>query len=145
MRLIGSTTFVLVLAVACTGAELSPADTALAQQAPPASAAPTPSPEPSVKPPPAIPAPFHGRWAPSEAACKTAKETPFSIAPDVVNFYESHGKVQAIETTSDKDIKVTFAMTGEGDSWTKQNHLVLSENGANLTLDGRANVRCPGP
>ena len=108
----------------------------------------TPPPEQAVD---AMPAAFRGIWGYAEGDCSPGTELSMVIGEKTIEFYESLGTITAIKVESPTSVVIDLAMEGEGEKWTVQNRLALSENGAILTPTDTARTgeqimprkRCP--
>lgn len=94
-----------------------------------------------------IPAAFRGRWAGDAASCSGPRdEMALTITGDTLRFYESEGRVEAVDIASPRDATVEADFTGEGESWRDTRRLALSENGDTLTITiagtSSTRVRC---
>jgi hypothetical protein len=90
-----------------------------------------------------IPAAFQGRWSQSDASCKRpGDDMRLAVSGNTLTFYESVGKVTALEELSKDRIQVAAAYSGEGSNWAENSTLALSDNGKVLTIDGVRRVRC---
>jgi len=90
-----------------------------------------------------IPTSFVGRWGLTPADCdpdNLADKGLLTIKPDKLIFYESKGTVNAISRRSPYDITIRLDMTGEGQSWTSETHLVLDAASTRLV---RTEVSAP--
>jgi hypothetical protein len=95
-----------------------------------------------------IPARFHGEWNQELSACGTGSNpTRLRISADTLHFYESAGDVREVEIVDDRVIEVTADYSGEGQTWTNERRLSLSEDGGTLTVAGEGATmtrsRCP--
>lgn len=124
---------------------------ACSQGQPPADPAETGAPEPApgmtataepqsreTTPPPAqaadtMPAAFRGTWGYAQGDCRPGTELSMVIGEKTIEFYESLGTITSISVESPTSVVIDLAMEGEGEKWTVQNRLALSENGAILT------------
>ena len=82
---------------------------------------------------PAVPDQFRGKWAGSQAKCKVPSESSLSIHADRVDFYESGGKVLAVQLISDLEMEVQLESSGEGQTWRSTRRFKLSEDKRSLT------------
>ncbi len=89
-----------------------------------------------------VPARFRGEWRTSAKNCGDASDSMgLTITATQLIYYESEGKVRRATSTGPGQLSITADYTGEGDSWTKQSSLRLTDAGA-LVLDGVTRVRC---
>ncbi len=79
----------------------------------------------------AIPAALHGRWGMSPADCTSTRGDAkglLVISSGGLRFYESRATpVRNVESSKDS-IRADFAFTGEGQTWTKFQTLVLEDD-----------------
>lgn len=106
---------------------------------PAATAAPSPTPAPSPTASPdsgtGIPSALHGRWALVPADCTSTKgdnKGLLTISGDTLRFYESVGTLDKVVERDAGRIVADFAMTGEGQSWTRRMVLDTQDNGKTL-------------
>lgn len=90
--------------------------------------------DPAPNPATVIPAAFHGRWARN---CAKPAETTLTVEPGRVRFYESEGRVTALKAVSPREVEVTGAFAGEGETWNETHRLALSADGKTLTVTTR--------
>lgn len=98
-----------------------------------------------------MPAAFRGTWGYAEGDCSPGTELSMVIGEKSIEFYESLGTITSIKVESPTSVVIDLAMEGEGEKWTVQNRLALSENGAILTPTDTARTseqlmprkRCP--
>ena len=81
----------------------------------------------------AIPENYRGVWDIPSSNGDPASDLRLDIRANEIEFYESLGKVTAIERDGD-GIVVDLAMSGEGETWTVRNRLVLTDDGEALTI-----------
>ena len=122
-----------LLALAACGSADEPTDAET--QAPETSSA---APEPvatndAQAPLTAIPEDYRGVWDIPSSNGDPASDLRLDIRANEIEFYESLGKVTAIERDGD-GIVVDLAMSGEGETWTVRNRLVLTDDGEALTI-----------
>ena len=82
---------------------------------------------------PTVPDQFRGKWAGSLAKCNVPSESSLSIHADRVDFYESRGKVLAVQLISDLEMEVHLESLGEGKTWPSTRRFKLSEDRRSLT------------
>lgn len=148
MRNIVTIAAILSLAGCGGGGERAPAnDTiavpengALTLPAPPE----TPEPAPSAVPSPTaaspdggagIPAALHGRWGLVPADCTSTdgdNKGLLTITGDTLRFYESVGTLGKVVERDPTRLVADFAMTGEGQEWTRRMVLDAEEGGKAL-------------
>ncbi len=123
----------------------------LANEATPAPA-PMPSGEPDQVNPDgtlaAMPSAWRGRWAGQGGSCADSSERRLDIEANRLVFYESVATPMRIERLSERELQLDLSFTGEGESWTRESVLVLSDNGRTMrrSEDGMPIItytRCP--
>lgn len=96
-----------------------------------------------------IPDQFRGQWRGRQTECGRPAESSLGITADSVNFYESRGRVLAVDAMKERDIEVLVELSGEGQVWRQTRRFKLSEDGAaltELTTEGHVvRVRCTTP
>ena len=90
----------------------------------------TTAPATNSKPSPiaAIPAAFHGRWGLTPADCTSMRGDAkglLAIASDGMTFYESHATPARNVKSDANSFSADFAFTGEGQSWTRYQTLLI--------------------
>lgn len=131
---------ILLLAGCGGGSRQAPANDTVAMPengvvtlpAPPGTPEPAPSPAPDDT---GIPAAMQGRWGLVPADCtSTAGDNKglLTITGDTLRFYESVGTLGKIVDRNARRIVADFAMTGEGQEWTRRMGLDLHEGGKSL-------------
>ena len=109
------------LALAACNSEPEPAPEATQ------TAAPAPAPMPTE-----IPAAFQGRFGLVPADCTGPASDAkglMEISADQLKFYESVGKLDEITQATDARIRGSFSFSGEGQTWKRENVLVLQDGG----------------
>ncbi len=90
--------------------------------------APAPVAEPVV-----FPKAFHGIWDASAEACAGShNDGRITIGSKEVVYWESGGVPTEIVTAGERDIRVTLAMSGEGEEWKSQTRFVIDQSGTTL-------------
>ena len=90
-----------------------------------------------------VPPRFRGEWRTERKYCGDPSDSMgLTITAAQLLYYESEGKVRRAEMSAPGRLVVTADYTGEGESWTKQSTLRLTDAGV-LLLDGVKRVRCP--
>jgi len=100
--------------------------------APVATASPSPV---ASEDPKAIPSAIHGRWALVDADCTTTMGDAkglLLIDGTTLKFYESRAKIGKITTRDDRRLRAAFAFSGEGQEWSQEVLLEVSEDGKKL-------------
>jgi hypothetical protein len=116
-----------------------PANTATPEASGTASASPVAS---------AIPAAIQGRWGMVPADCEPGRSDAkglLTISPTRLQFYESVGILTDIGEASDSRIRASFAFTGEGMSWQRDETLEVQDNGKTLIRREFGGGAAPGP
>lgn len=84
-----------------------------------------------------LPAAFQGRWGLGEADCDPkmdyAAKGLMTVTADKLSFYESRATIARLETVSPTELKASLSFSGEGQTWTEDTPLVLSDGGKALT------------
>ncbi|MCX8474892.1 MAG: hypothetical protein MT490_03750 [Sphingomonas sp.] len=143
-------TIAAILSLAgCGGGERMPANDTIAVPengtvtlpAPPETPEPAPSavPSPTVSASPddgaGIPTALHGRWGLVPADCTSTggdNKGLLTITGDTLRFYESVGTLGKVVERDPARIVADFAMTGEGQEWTRRMVLDAQEGGKAL-------------
>nr|WP_086938534.1 hypothetical protein [Thaumasiovibrio occultus] len=82
-----------------------------------------------------------GRWSPTLEQCAVpfgesrggiSTEDNMNLTPEEIEFWESAGQYRVMNI-EDRTFALLLRMTGEGQSWTEHQVLVLSEDGQQLT------------
>ncbi len=90
-----------------------------------------------------IPAAFRGNWSTSKASCvQPGDGMRLAVAADSVTFYESVGKVTAVQRLAADRIKISADYEGEGTRWSESSTLALADGGNALTIGTAKRVRC---
>lgn len=94
-----------------------------------------------------LPAAFVGKWDALPKPCSTdyRAEMQLDITADSLSFFESGGQVKSVKVNSLSDVVAQVSMAGEGETWERTMHMVLTDNGNTLTIDegkGGVRVRC---
>lgn len=98
----------------------------------------SPSPEPSEEASPEsgkIPVALRGRWGLVPEDCTSTRGDAkglLTITADTVRFYESRGALGEVIERSPNRIVADFAMSGEGQSWTRRMVFVAQDGGRTL-------------
>lgn len=96
----------------------------------------------------AIPAPFQGRWALTEADCTAPRGEAkglLRIGPEELTFYESVGTITEIEEAGANVIRGEFSFTGEGMTWSRDITLELQDGGEALIRREHGEGAAPDP
>lgn len=117
------------------------ADNSVATTPAPPEAAPTTAATPGSAPSPdtgtgtGIPVALHGRWGLVPADCTSTRgdnKGLLTINADTLRFYESVGTLDKVVERDASRIVADFAMTGEGQSWTRRMMLDAEDDGKTL-------------
>jgi hypothetical protein len=96
----------------------------------------------------AIPAAIQGRWGLGPNDCDPSRSDAkglLTIGPDSLTFYESVGELRDIRERDDSRIRASFAFTGEGMSWTRDEALRVEDGGKALIRQEYGEDGPPGP
>jgi hypothetical protein len=102
-----------------------------------------PSPLPST-----IPAAIQGRWGMVPADCEPGRDDAkglLTISPTTLEFYESVGTLAEVEEASGTRIRASFAFTGEGMTWQRDEILDVQDGGQTLIRREYGEDAAPGP
>jgi hypothetical protein len=127
-------------------ADNSVATTPAPPEAAPTTAA-TPGPAASPDTGAGIPAALHGRWGLVPADCASTRgdnKGLLTITADTLRFYESVGTLGKVAERGAGRIIADFAMTGEGQSWTRRMVLDVEDNGQTLVRREQGADAMPG-
>ena len=83
-----------------------------------------------------IPAAFHGRWGMTPGDCTDENgdaKGSIQISEDQLRFYESVASIGTVSQNAGGVIRATYDFAGEGQEWTRDVELALSEDGNELT------------
>ncbi len=83
-----------------------------------------------------LPESFIGRWDASLEACKATSDMKLIITQTELTFWESVGHIRAVSVKAPDDVTVQADFSGEGEQWQRSLHLVLSDGGQTLMIDG---------
>jgi hypothetical protein len=95
---------------------------------------PAATPQPVVRD--TIPEALRSRWGMNAADCDASRSDAkgaMQVGADSLKFYESVGKLNRINSLSDKGIGAVYDFTGEGQEWQLTMELTLSPDGKTLT------------
>ena len=143
------------LALAACDDTTAPAPKPSVSEAPPsASTAPSPSATPAqpsaVDTPEArqIPAAVQGRWGLVANDCDPSRDDAkglLTIGPDTLKFYESRAKLGQVKEIDASRIRASFAFSGEGMTWTRDEVLDAQDGGKTLIRREYGEDAAPGP
>ncbi|NIJ19508.1 putative small lipoprotein YifL [Sphingomonas naasensis] len=126
-----------------------PENGAVTLPAPPATPADTPSTASSAADSgTGIPAALQGRWGLVPADCTSTKgdnKGLLTISGDTLRFYESVGTLGNVVSREPTRIVADFAMTGEGQQWTRRMVLDMHESGKTLIRRELGDDAMPNP
>ena len=83
-----------------------------------------------------IPAAFQGRWGINPGDCTDANgdaKGSITISDDQLRFYESLATIDIVSERGADTIRATYNFTGEGQEWSRDIKLAISEDGTELT------------
>ena len=85
----------------------------------------------------AIPADFQGRWALTPEDCTSTRGDAkglIEVTEEAVRFYESRGTLDKLSEGPDRPgvFRATFAFSGEGETWTREMQMAVSDDGSEL-------------
>lgn len=115
--------------------------------APTPSAAPSPTASASPDSGTGIPTALHGRWGLVPADCTSTRgdnKGLLTITADMLRFYESVGKIGNMAERGPDRIVADFAMTGEGQEWTRRMTLDVQDGGKTLVRREQGDDAMPG-
>lgn len=117
----------------------------------PTGSAPSAAPSPTASAPAdgdtGIPAALHGRWGLVPADCTSTRgdnKGLLTITGDTLRFYESVGTLDKVAERDAGRIVADFAMTGEGQSWTRRMVLDAQDGGKTLVRREQGDDAMPG-
>ncbi|KPL68598.1 hypothetical protein SZ64_11075 [Erythrobacter sp. SG61-1L] len=136
------------LALSACGSSDETNDTAAPQSEAPAT---TPAPSASIETPAlpdAIPAAMQGRWGLVPADCTSTRGDAkglLVIGPEKLTFYESVGTLDTVKEGDNNRLLASFAYTGEGMSWAREEELTLDASGKQLVRVEHGEGAMPQP
>ena len=83
-----------------------------------------------------IPAAFHGRWGINPGDCTDENgdaKGSIQISGEQLRFYESLATIDTVSERGADTIRATYDFTGEGQEWSRDIKLAISEDGTELT------------
>ena len=81
-----------------------------------------------------IPDAFHGRWSSTSEGCETeGGEMPIEVDAETIQFHESVATLGTVSESETRAIRATYNFTGEGEEWSRDIKLAISEDGTELT------------
>lgn len=93
-----------------------------------------------------IPAGFHGTFDASAAACGKAGDSSLAVSAKEMRFHESAAIVRRVTVEGPDSIRVAADFQGEGQKWSAEHQLRLSDSGNVLRVTGKGSdmvrVRC---
>ena len=95
-----------------------------------------------------IPVAAQGRWGLVPADCTSTRGDAkglLIVSATTLTFYESRGTLKAIAERSDTRIRATFAFSGEGMNWTRDEVLDVQGGGKTLIRREYGEDAAPGP
>lgn len=91
-----------------------------------------------------LPAGFVGKWDAPPRPCRASYrgEMQLDVTPTRLSFFESGGTIKSVKINSSTDVVADVAMSGEGETWERSMHMMLTDNGKTLTIDeGKGGIR----
>ena len=107
-----------------------------------------PAPEATAVPDATIPIAAQGRWGLVPADCTSTRGDAkglLAIDGTTLKFYESRGTLGKIAERADTRIRATFAFSGEGTTWTRDELLDVQDGGKTLVRREYGEDAAPGP
>ena len=107
-----------------------------------------PAPEATAVPDATIPIAAQGRWGLVPADCTSTRGDAkglLAIDGTTLKFYESRGTLGKIAERSDTRIRATFAFSGEGMNWVRDEVLDVQDSGKTLIRREYGEDAAPGP
>ena len=83
-----------------------------------------------------IPLNFHGRWGINPGDCTDENgdaKGSIEISDEQLRFYESRATLDTVSEEGEGTIRATYDFTGEGQEWSRDMRLSISEDGTQLT------------
>ena len=83
-----------------------------------------------------IPASFHGRWGINPGDCTDENgdaKGSIQISENELRFYESVATLRTVSESETGTIRATYDFVGEGQEWSRDIKLAISEDGTQLT------------
>ena len=83
-----------------------------------------------------IPTSFHGRWGINPGDCTDENgdaKGSIEISENQLRFYESRATLREVSESETGAIRATYDFTGEGQEWSRDIKLAVSEDGNELT------------
>ena len=84
-----------------------------------------------------IPADFQGRWGLTQEDCTSTRGDAkglIEVTEEAIRFYESRGTLDKIAEGAERPgvFRATFAFSGEGETWSREMQLAVSDDGSEL-------------
>ena len=95
-----------------------------------------------------IPVSTQGRWGLVPADCTSIRGDAkglLIVSATTLTFYESRGTLKRIAERSDMRLRATFAFSGEGMTWTRDELLEVKDGGKTLIRREYGEDAAPGP
>ena len=95
-----------------------------------------------------IPTSIQGRWGLVPADCTSTRGDAkglLIVSATTLTFYESRGTLKRIAARSDTRLRATFAFSGEGMTWTRDELLDVQNGGKTLIRREYGDDAAPGP
>jgi hypothetical protein len=91
--------------------------------------------------PHAFPEPFWGVWdASAEACARDHSDVRIRIDESSIEYWESGGTPVELFHAGERDILVTLAMSGEGETWLSRKRFVLDDRGPRMFAEALPQV-----
>ena len=106
------------------------------------------APLPQETPEEGIPQSLQGRWGLTAADCTSTRGDAkglLTVSATTLTFYESVGRLGAVENRTRNAIRAEFAFTGEGMTWTRDLALEATDGGETLVRREYGEDAAPGP
>ena len=113
-----------------------------------ATPAPSTSPSPDKSPVQTLPIAIQGRWGMVPADCTSTRGDAkglLIVDPTTLKFYESRGTLGKIAERTETRIRASFAFSGEGMTWTRDEVLDVQPGGKTLIRREFGEDAQPGP
>ena len=95
-----------------------------------------------------VPVAAQGRWGLVPADCTSTRgdaKGMLIVSATTLTFYESRGTLKKIVEKSDSRLRATFAFSGEGMTWTRDEVLDVQDGGKTLIRREFGEDAVPGP
>lgn len=95
-----------------------------------------------------IPVNIQGRWGLVPADCTSTRGDAkglLNVSATTLGFYESRGTLTRIVERSDNRLRASFAFSGEGSTWTRDETIDVQDGGKTLVRREHGEGAMPGP